>query len=199
MISYLRGEFIEAAEDSVIVEICGVGYEVFMTQRAIGQMPSQGEPALLFTHDHYAREGERSLFGFLRREERALFQDLINVSGVGARSALAILSILTPEELVTAVQNGDAAAIARAKGVGKKTAQRAILDMQNRWGALRPLDLGSDRLKGAVGEAVEALEALGAERLAAEQAALEAQRVVGKDAPPGELVRAALQAMERKR
>ena len=193
MIAYLRGAFVEATDDSVIVDIQGVGYEAFVTQRALMNMPDPGGSILLYTHDQ-ARSDERALFGFLRREERELFQDLINVSGVGARSALAALSVLTPEELVAAVQSGDAASIARARGVGKKTAQRVILDLQNKWGAIEPMELGSMRLQGPSGDAVKALIALGAEEMEAEKAVREAQRVLGGEATVDALVSAALQA-----
>lgn len=196
MIVYLNGKFVEATEDSVVIDIQGVGYEAFVTQRALMNMPNPGAAIFLYTHDH-VRADERTLFGFLRREERTLFQDLINVSGVGARSALAALSVLTPEELVAAVQSGDAAAIARARGVGKKTAQRVILDLQNKWGAIEPMELGSMRLQGPIGDAVKALVALGAEELEAEKAVREARRILGEEAAVDELVSAALQARSK--
>ena len=196
MIAYLRGKFVEATEDSVVIDIQGVGYEAFVTQRALMNMPNPGAAIRLYTHDH-VRADERTLFGFLRREERTLFQDLINVSGVGARSALAALSVLTPEELVAAVQSGDAAAIARARGVGKKTAQRVILDLQNKWGAIEPMELGAVHLQGPSGDAVKALVALGAEELEAEKAVREARRILGEEAAVDALVSAALQARSK--
>ena len=196
MIAYLRGAFVEATDDSVIVDIQGVGYEAFVTQRALMNMPDPGGSILLYTHDH-VRADERALFGFLRRKERAIFQDLIGVSGVGARSALAALSVLTPEEMVSAVQSGDVAAIARAKGIGKKTAQRVILDLQNKWGAIEPMDLRASHLQGEVGDAVKAMVALGAEEMEAEKAVREARRSLGEDASVDALVRAALQARSK--
>lgn len=196
MIAYLRGAFVEATDDSVIVDIQGVGYEAFVTQRALMNMPDPGGSILLYTHDH-VRADERALFGFLRRKELTLFQDLIAVSGVGARSALATLSVLTPEELVAAVQSGDAASIARARGVGKKTAQRVILDLQNKWGAIEPMELGSMRFQGPSGDAVKALIALGADEMEAEKAVREARRSLGEDISVDALVRAALQARSK--
>ncbi len=196
MIVFLRGAFVEATENSVVVNIQGVGYEAFVTQRALMNMPDPGGEIHLYTHDH-VRADERTLFGFLRRRERAIFQDLIGVSGIGARSALAALSVLTPEELVAAVQSGDAASIARARGVGKKTAQRVILDLQNKWGAIEPMELGSMRLQGPIGDAVKAMVALGAEELEAEKAVREARRSLGDGASVDELLRAALQARSK--
>jgi len=161
VIAYVSGEIIARGADHVIVDVRGVGYKVFVPRH-----PS-GDSVALHTHQ-VVREDGQFLYGFESREELALFELLISVSGVGPKAGLAILSVARPSEVAAAIASGDAVALARAPGVGKKTAERLIVDLKSKIARGQPE-------REAVGiftddEAVAALQALGytaAEALAA--------------------------------
>ena len=194
MIAYLRGTLEEVAEDSLVLDVNGVGYEVFIPSRLLGQLPTIGGPLQLFTHE-YLRDNEHVLFGFGTREERELFRMLIQVSGVGPKSAISLIALMTPKEFLAAVQEGDVTAISRAPGIGKKTAQRLIVDLQAKVGAIRPLVLGTVAEPGVTGEAIQALVALGASEYVAEQAVREARATLGEEAALEPLIAEALRVM----
>ena len=111
--------------DHVVVDVGGVGYKVFVPRQP------ETDDVLLHT-DHVVREDGQFLFGFVTREELALFEMLTSVSGVGPRAALALLSVSRPADVAAAIASGDAAALARAPGVGKKTAERLIVDLRGK-------------------------------------------------------------------
>ena len=127
MIAAIRGVVIARGADHVVVETNGVGYKVFVPRH-----PSRDE-VLLHTHQ-VVREDAQALYGFETREELALFDLLIGVSGVGPKAALSILSVARPAEVASAIASSDAAALARAPGVGKKTAERLIVDLRGKIG-----------------------------------------------------------------
>jgi len=158
----VRGRVIARGADHVVVEVGGVGYQVFVPRH-----PS-GDEVLLHTH-HVVREDAQLLFGFESREELALFELLISVSGVGPKAALAILSVSRPVDVASAIAAGDAATLAKAPGVGKKTAERLIVDLRSKVGGLAVAPQGSGLVDDD--EAVAALRALGY-TLAEAQAAL---------------------------
>lgn len=177
MISYIRGTLAEKNEDSAVVEAHGVGYQIFVPVPVLSELPPLGESVKIYTY-FSVREDGMSLFGFLSRQDLAMFKQLIGVNGIGPKSALGILSALRPDVLRMAVASGDAKTISRAPGVGPKTAQRIILDLKDK---IRPEDVLAGGLEeslavpeeisgvGQAGkEAVEALTALG--YLAAEAA-----------------------------
>jgi len=143
---------VSRASDHVVVDVRGVGYKVFVPRH-----PS-GEIVQLHTH-HIVREDAQQLYGFETREELALFEMLIGVSGVGPKAAMSILSVARPAQVAAAIASGDVAALSRAPGVGKKTAERLIVDLRSkvsRGGPERePIGVVSDD------EAVAALQALG--------------------------------------
>jgi Holliday junction DNA helicase RuvA len=152
LIASVRGRILARGPDHVVVEAAGVGYKVFVPRHPAG------DEAVLHTHQ-VVREDGQFLFGFETREELALFELIIGVSGVGPRAALAILSVSRPVDVAAAIASGDAASLARAPGVGKKTAERLIVDLRSKVGRL---ELGPDagQLPDA-DEAVAALRALG--------------------------------------
>jgi Holliday junction DNA helicase RuvA len=125
VIAYVSGEIVARGADHIVVDVRGVGYKVFVPRHPTGDTVS------LHTH-HVVRDDAQQLFGFETREELALFELLITVSGVGPRAALSLLSVSTPSALAAAIAAGDAAALARAPGVGKKTAERLIVDLKGR-------------------------------------------------------------------
>ena len=170
MISYIRGTLAEKNEDSAVVEAHGVGYQIFVPVPVLSELPPLGESVKIYTY-FSVREDGMSLFGFLSRQDLAMFKQLIGVNGIGPKSALGILSALRPDVLRMAVASGDAKTISRAPGVGPKTAQRIILDLKDK---IRPEDVRAGGLEeslavpeeisgvGQAGkEAVEALTALG--------------------------------------
>lgn len=169
MISYVKGPLAEKYEDSVVVEAGGIGYRVFVPSSVLEKLPKTGETVKIYTY-FSVREDSFSLFGFLSRQDLDMFRQLIGVNGVGPKSALGILSALTPDALRLAVISGDAKAISKAPGVGSKTAQRIILDLKDKVKA-EDILYGVDESYsapaevsgvGEVGkEAVEALVALG--------------------------------------
>jgi Holliday junction DNA helicase RuvA len=152
VIAALRGGIIARGAGHVVIEVAGVGYKVFVPRH-----PSRDD-VLLHTHQ-VVREDDQSLYGFETREELALFEMLITVSGVGPKAGLAILSVARPAEIAAAIASGDTAALARAPGVGKKTAERLIVDLKSTIGRVTGLPV-TDAL-GAEDDAHAALVALG--------------------------------------
>jgi Holliday junction DNA helicase RuvA len=156
VIASVRGKILARGPDHVVVEAAGVGYKVFVPRH-----PS-GDDALLHTHQ-VVREDGQFLFGFETREELALFELIIGVSGVGPRAALAILSVARPADVAAAIAAGDAGTLAKAPGVGKKTAERLIVDLRSKVGRLAAGPSGGEF-------APPALRALGYTLAEAEQA-----------------------------
>jgi len=152
VIAYLSGEVVARGPDHVVIDVRGVGYKVFVPRH-----PS-GDSVALHTH-HVVRNDAQQLFGFDTREELALFELLISVPGVGPKAALSLLSVSSPSTLATAIASGDAAALARAPGVGKKTAERLIVDLRSKIGRTGPEREPAGLL--TEDEAAAALQALG--------------------------------------
>lgn len=165
MISFLRGRLAAVDGNVVIVDVAGVGYAVSVPAAALGRLPKPGQELTLYTSMH-VREDSWNLYGFTSPEERRTFELLLGVAGVGPKLALAVLSAVGPAGLSRAVLLGDAAVLARVPGVGKKTAQRLILELKGRLG-LPEGETGAAALPpgAATGdpfsEAAEALAALG--------------------------------------
>ncbi|MEB3328262.1 MAG: Holliday junction branch migration protein RuvA [Candidatus Sericytochromatia bacterium] len=201
MIASLRGALLHVGKDAAIVDVAGVGYQVLLSGRHLGALPPLGEPVLVHTH-LVVREDALTLVGFPSPEERELFLLLHGVSGVGAKTALGVLSALTVPEVVAAVVAQDPRALARAPGVGKKTAERIILELREKLAAWRPVadggSLGGPRraaggLDGPTDEALLALLALGY----SEEEAREALAAAPSEAPVEETIRAALAHLSR--
>jgi len=161
VIASVRGKILARGPDHVVVETGGVGYKVFVPRHPAG------DDALLHTHQ-VVREDGQFLFGFETREELALFELIIGVSGVGPRAALAILSVARPADVAAAIAAGDAATLAKAPGVGKKTAERLIVDLRSKVGRVAVGPAGGEL--ASPDEAIAALRALGYTLAEAEQA-----------------------------
>lgn len=129
MIAFLTGRVAAKTPMAAYVDVGGVGFEVAMAQDALSRLPSEGEQVTLLTYLQASDSG-LSLYGFLKPEEKALFERLIAVSGVGPKMTLAALSTFSPEQLASAIADEDAALVARIPGVGKKTASRIILELK---------------------------------------------------------------------
>jgi len=157
MIGSLRGTVLERSADGhVLLEVSGVGYVVHVAPRTLAEL----EPtSTAFVHvHHHIREGDQTLYGFLTRDERATFQDLIGAHGVGPALAMAILATHPPATLVDLVANGDVAALTMVPGVGKKTAERLLGELKGRL-ALPTLEATGD--SGVLSDLREALIGLG--------------------------------------
>lgn len=131
MIGQIRGIILEKQPPQVIVEVQGVGYEIDAPMSTFYQLPNEGQEVKLFTH-FVVREDAHHLYGFYTRDERLLFRTLLKVNGVGPRLALTILSSITPEEFVRCVLNNDTGSLVRLPGVGKKTAERLVIEMRDK-------------------------------------------------------------------
>lgn len=197
MISYVRGVLTEIFDDTVVIEAGGIGYGIHVPLSVMEGLPAIGMEMKMYTY-FQVREDAMNLFGFLCRQDLEMFRQLIGVNGIGPKAALGILSVLTPDDLRLAIVSGDAKAIARAPGVGTKTAQRVILDLKDKVslddlvpgsGAL--LETGtavSDQagagiqLKQAGKEAIEALTALGYSPMEASRAVKQVEITEGMTA-----------------
>lgn len=131
MIGLIRGTILEKQPPQLILDVQGVGYEIDAPMGTFYQLPDVGQPVSLFTH-FVVREDAHHLYGFYAREERALFRALLKVNGVGPRLGLTILSSAAPEEFVRCVLNNDTASLVRLPGVGKKTAERLVIEMRDK-------------------------------------------------------------------
>ena len=169
MIAYVKGEIAELTEDNVVVEVGGVGFNVKISARAAQSLPGIGEEVKLHTYT-LVREDAFSLYGFLSRSELEIFKKCIGVSGIGPKGALAILSVMDADGLRYAILSGDAKAIAKAPGIGARTAERLILELKDKVSyddALIGMEIERGQAgelstaEGAIKEAVEALVALG--------------------------------------
>ena len=129
MIAFLRGRLAARTATQALIDVGGVGYGVFMSSTALSRLPEQGSPVEVLTYLQVSDSGI-ALYGFLTESERALFEQLIGVSGIGPKVALATLSFFEPDDLVRAIATEDVKAVSRIPGVGKKTASRMILELK---------------------------------------------------------------------
>lgn len=168
MIAYVKGEVAELTENNVVVEVGGVGFNVGISARVAQSLPGIGEEVKLHTYT-LVREDAFSLYGFLSRSELEIFKKCIAVSGIGPKGALAILSVMDADGLRYAILSGDAKAIAKAPGIGARTAERLILELKDKVSyddVLIDMEIEKGQAmlppsEGAIKEAVEALVALG--------------------------------------
>ena len=131
MISFIRGELVSNQIDRVVVDVNGIGYGIFMSEYSISQLPKLGSEVKIHTYLN-VREDAMLLFGFLKEEDLEIFKLLILVNGIGPKAGLNILSTLTPDELRFAVISGDVKAISKAPGIGKKTAEKLIIELKDK-------------------------------------------------------------------
>jgi len=156
MIGRLRGTIAAVDLDRIVLDVGGVGYEIGVTPRTLSFLPPLGDDAVVHTH-LYVREDVLALFGFASTDERDLFRILITVSGIGPRMAMAMLGTMSPDELRIAVRSDDTAALTLVPGIGKRSAQKIILELRPRF------DLPDTQIepRSALGEVRLALEGLG--------------------------------------
>lgn len=193
MIGSLRGEVLERELDGIVlVEVAGVGYRVHITERTLAEL-EPGTETFLYVH-HHVTETAESLFGFRARDERITFQHLIKTNGVGPALAMAVLATHPPAALVDIIASNDVAALTLVSGVGKKTAERLLVELRDRL-SLPMLDTPSDTSGSAVSEVREALTGLGY----GTDEVRDVLRDLPSDAPSATLLRDALKSLGSKR
>lgn len=131
MYSYIKGTLVEASAEGIVVDNQGIGYGILVPGQVLEYLPSIGEEVKIYTY-HYVREDMIALYGFLTREDVNIFKMLIGVSGIGPKGALTILSVMSTDDLRFAILGEDAKAIAKAPGIGAKTAQRLIIELKDK-------------------------------------------------------------------
>ncbi len=192
MIDRVRGRLIEKSPAGVVIEVGGVSLAVAIPLSVFERLGEIGGEATLVTF-LYVREDVLELYGFGDRDERELFITLIKVSGVGPKLALAVLSRFTPDELRIIVADGDVRRLTGVPGVGRKTAERLMVELRDRLKPTLEPDMEPTTGKPSpIAEAVRALEVLGYSSLDAEKAVRQARRLLGAEAPVDELVKQAL-------
>jgi Holliday junction DNA helicase RuvA len=197
MITFLRGKLIEALPTQVVVDVHGVGYEALIPVSTFGHLPPVGHEITLLTH-LAIREDAHVLYGFLAAGDRELFRLLIGtVSGIGPKTALNILSGMNPTAFRGAVAIGDVKALSQISGVGKKTAERIVVELRDKVGVAAEWEASSARrgLSAAdqkLNDAALALLALGFKQNEAQEAVRGARAVLGPEAAVEDLVRASL-------
>ena len=196
MISHLRGTLVSKEPVLVTIDVGGLGYSVNIPLSTFEKLPEMNSTITLYTHLH-VREDEMSLFGFHTEEERKMFRLLIGISGIGPKVALGILSGTGIIQLKKSVMEGDVDRLTTIKGIGKKTAQRLILELRDKLGAADDSDEwlregAETELDKSIMTTVSALETLGYSHKQAFEAAKKSARSLGADAPPEDLIRDAL-------
>ena len=193
MISHLRGRLISRHPNEVIVETGGVGYDVTVSVPTFSELPPLGSEVALHIHTH-VREDQIALYGFLRAEEKELFEKLITVSGIGPKLAITILSGMPAEDMINAIRGNDVARLTKIPGIGRKTAERLVLELRDK------LPVQGGDVKAAVPtmsatqeDVLSALMNLGYQRPAAEKAVA----AVAKNGSFDAMFRDALAAMTK--
>jgi Holliday junction DNA helicase RuvA len=197
MITFLQGKLVEALPTQVVVEVNGIGYEVLIPLSSFDKIPAPGQPVKLLTQ-LIVREDAHILYGFATAVERDLFRLLINnVSGIGPKTALNILSGMNAVVFRGAVANGDVKSLSHISGVGKKTAERIVVELRDKIGAAGALEAASAKHALSpddqkTNDATLALMALGFKQVDAHDAVRAAQTMLGAQASVEQLVRACL-------
>ncbi|MBO60980.1 MAG: Holliday junction branch migration protein RuvA [Verrucomicrobiales bacterium] len=196
MITFLKGTLTDALPTQVVLEVNGIGYEVLIPLSSLEKLPALGQAVTLKTQ-LVVREDSQTLYGFATDDERDLFRMIQNVTGIGPRLALNVLSGMDVSTFKLAVGTGDVKRLSSINGIGKKTAERMVLELKDKVGSVDgdlPTALGQAPTGAGknIADTVAALEALGSKPAEAQKAAQAAQAMLGAQATVEELVRAAL-------
>ena len=191
MISYLKGMVAGTDAGSLILDVGGVGYRLLMSSKALGALPPSGSPAMVWVHLQVKDDGI-TLYGFKDLAEKTMFVRLVGVSGIGPKMGIAALSTYSASELSQLIAEGDVTALSRVPGIGKKTAQRAVLELQGILRQDEQVTASAPAAGSALADASTALQSMGfsADEVAA---VFKGVDVAGKDA--GALLRAGLKAL----
>jgi holliday junction DNA helicase RuvA len=170
MIAHLRGNLISRHPNLVIVEAAGIGYNVTVSVPTFSELPPLGSEVALHIHTH-VREDQLALYGFLRPEEKQLFEKLITVSGIGPKLAVTVLSGMAADDMITAIRGNDLVRLTKIPGVGRKTAERMVLELRDKLPAVGAEQVEAiPALSGTQEDVLSALVNLGFQRPAAEKA-----------------------------
>ena len=170
MIAHLRGKLLAKHPNQAIVETAGVGYDVTISVPTFSDLPAVGDEVAVYIHTH-VREDMIALYGFLRPSEKLLFEKLITVSGIGPKLAITILSGMAADEMVGSIRGNDIARLTRIPGIGKKTAERMVLELRDKLPAPAPsAPAATQSLNATEEDVLSALVNLGYQRAAAEKA-----------------------------
>jgi holliday junction DNA helicase RuvA len=192
VIGRLSGTLAAKSPPQVLLDVHGVGYEVDVPMSTFFNLPAVGATVVLLTH-FVVREDAQVLFGFLSEEERSTFRQLVKISGVGPRTALGVLSGLSVAELSNAVTRQDSARLVKVPGIGKKTAERLLLELKGKLGAELALPPGVAPVSDAQADIAQALQSLGYN----EREALAAVKALPKEVGVSEGIKLALKALAR--
>lgn len=194
MITRLRGILLEKQALSIVLDVGGVGYEVEVPLLSLEKLPALGSELVLYTH-YVVREDAHALFGFCSLDERTLFRQIIKVNGVGPKLAMAILSHLSVDLFTKLIQEAEVTALTQIPGIGKKTAERLLIELRDKLKNPISFDCSSQNhaspFSGAIHEAVSALVALGYKP---QEASLAINRIEKKGLSRDEMIRLALKA-----
>jgi Holliday junction DNA helicase RuvA len=196
MIAHLRGKLLAKHPNQAIVETAGVGYDVTITVPTFSELPTTGTEVALHIHTH-VREDAIALYGFLRSSEKVLFEKLITVSGIGPKLAITILSGMPADEMVGAIRGNDVSRLTRIPGIGKKTAERMVLELRDKLPETAPATtVAVPKMSLTEEDVLSALVNLGYQRAAAEKA-LESSMKNGKAGSFDTLFRSALASLSK--
>jgi len=195
MIAKLTGILDSVTSDCVVVDVGGVGYSVNASVKTLGRLPQVGEKASLLI-EHIIRQDHQQLCGFYDENERQCFRSLLGVQGVGVKVALSILSVLTPDELLSAIVHQDKTMLTRAEGVGPKVAGRIVLELKDKkLGFLSDMPSSIQEGDSSLQDALQGLIGLGYSRSEAAGALSKVVQGAGAEAAPSTLIRLALQTL----
>ncbi len=169
MIAHLRGRILTKRPNQTVVDVNGVGYEVTISIPTFSELPIAGGEVSLHIHTH-VREDALALYGFLRAQEKELFERLISVSGIGPKLAITVLSGMQAEKMVAAIRGNDIAALTKIPGIGKKTAERMVLELRDKLDSFGVAAAVVSRHSPVEEDVLSALTNLGYQRAAAERA-----------------------------
>ena len=159
MYAYINGKIADKANNYVVIDAGGVGYKIYMSPNVIEKLPDVGEMQKIHTY-YYVREDNISLYGFLSNEELRMFELLLSVSGIGAKLAIQILSVITPSSFALAVISNDVSKIVNIPGIGKKTAARIILELKDKLKTEQTVATKNEKVVQAIYEDEKYLEAI---------------------------------------
>lgn len=195
VIAHLRGQILSKTPNSVVLDCGGVGYELAISVATFTELAAEGKEARLHVHTH-VREDALALFGFAELAEKRLFEKLLTISGIGPKLAITVLSGISAERLVGAIRAGDHATLTKIPGIGKKTAERVVLELKDKLGDMAGAapQTGATSLGAVAEDVLSALVNLGYPRPVA-QKAVEAAALPGTEADFERLFRAAMAAV----
>ena len=199
MFAYIKGSLEEKGNNYVVIDVSGIGYKIFMSANSINTIGELGNIVKVHTH-YYVREDNISLYGFITKEELKMFELLLSVSGIGAKSAITMLSNITPSKFALAVISNDVGALKKIPGVGPKSAQRIILELKDKLKTEQAIEEEDVEIKCEirktenVSEAMEALQILGYNRREIEKVF---EKIANLDVSVEELIKKALSLLAR--